>query len=70
MNNLKSNDEPFQGIVIGGKVSNTKAIIMTLLKADLNLPHIKPPNETTALIDIFDISPNNKTNTRKVWNYG
>ena len=43
MNNLKSNAEPFQGIVIGGKVSNTKAIIMALLKADLNLPHIKPP---------------------------
>jgi hypothetical protein len=66
MNNLKSNAEPFQGIVIGGKVNNTKAIIMALLKADLNLPNIKPPNETTALIDIFDTSPNNKTNTRKV----
>lgn len=63
MSNLKSNTK---NIIVGEKVNNTKVIIIALLKSDLNLPNIKPPNETTALIDIFDTSPNNKTNRGRV----
>lgn len=69
MNNLKQNTEPFQGIVIGEKASNTKAIIMALLKAGLNLPDITiPDNYTYTLTDIFDTSISNDRPTIKKHN--
>lgn len=60
MSNLKLNTEPFQGIVIGGKASKTKAIIIALSKANLNLPNIATPdNYTTTLTNVFDTSISN-----------
>lgn len=60
MNDLKAtvkNTNTFQSMIIGGKISNTKAIIIALLKADSNVPNITTPNEyKNTLINIFDTS--------------
>ena len=53
MDNLKS----FQSIIGNEKVNKTKAIIIALLKADQNIPHIKTPDEyTNTLKDVINIS--------------
>lgn len=60
MSNLKQSTEPFQGIVIGEKASSTKAIIIALSKADLNLLNITTPNNyTPTLTNVFDTSVSN-----------
>ena len=60
MSNLKANvkiTNTFQGIIGNGKVSNTKAIIIALLKTDSNIPNIKTPDEyQNTLINVFDTS--------------
>lgn len=61
MKNLKS----FQGIIVGGKVSKTKAIIIALLKAKSNIPNIETPDEYKyTLTDVFDTSMEDKKNQR------
>ena len=53
MESLKS----FQSIIGNGKVNKTKAIIITLLNTDQNVPTIKTPDEyTNTLKDIINIS--------------
>ena len=60
MSNLKANVKninTFQGMIIDGKVSNTKAIIMALLKTDSNVRNITTPDEyQNTLINVFDTS--------------
>ena len=60
MSNLKANVKninTFQGIIVNGKVSNTKEIILTLLKTDSNVPNITTPDEyKNTLINVFDTS--------------
>jgi hypothetical protein len=51
------NTNKFQGIIGNGKVSNTKAIIIALLKTDSNIPNITTPDEyQNTLINVFDTS--------------
>lgn len=62
MENLKS----FQGIIVDGKVSKTKAIIIALLKADSNIPNIETPDEYKyTLTDVFDTSMGDKKSKHK-----
>ena len=60
MSNLKANvkiTNTFQGIIGNGKVSNTKAIIIALLKTDSNIPNITTHDEyQNTLINVFDTS--------------
>ena len=60
MNDLKANvknTNTFQDMIIDGKVSNTKEIILALLKADSNVPNITTPDEyKNTLINVFDTS--------------
>ena len=60
MSNLKANvknTNTFQGMIIDGKVSNTKAIIIALLKTESNIPNITTPDEyKNTLINVFDTS--------------
>lgn len=52
-----NNSKTFQGIIIGGKVSNTKAIIIALLKTGSNIPNITTPDDYTyTLKDVFNTS--------------
>lgn len=65
MDNLKT----FQDIIVGGKVSKTKSIIIALLKAGSNVPNIETPDKYTNIpLDVFDTSrgiKNHHTNTIK-----
>lgn len=60
MSNLKTNvknTNTLENMIIGGKISNTKAIIIALLKAGSNVPNITTPDEyKNTLINIFDTS--------------
>lgn len=65
-----NNSKIFQGIIIGGKISNTKAIIIALLKAGPNVPTIITPDEYTyTLKDVFDTSYTSKKIKKRGINY-
>lgn len=52
-----NNSKTFQGIIVDGKVSKTKTIIIALLKAESNIPNIETPDEYKyTLTDVFDTS--------------
>ena len=52
-----NNSKIFQGIIVCGKVSNTKKIIIDLLKAGPNVPTITTPDDYTyTLKDVFNTS--------------
>ena len=60
MSNLKTNvknTNTLENMIIDGKVSNTKEIILALLKTDSNVPNITTPDEyKNTLINVFDTS--------------